>query len=77
MSQRRPNSDDSQPESIGVPEYRVTVTSVARNGESLDRGRLHENDNDDDGDDHRKSVLFHLSFCIISIQFKEVKNFPK
>ena len=42
---------DSQPESIGVPEYSVRVTSVARNGESLERGRLHDGMESDD--DHR------------------------
>ena len=42
---------DSQPESIGVPEYSVRVTSVARNGESVERGRLHDGMESDD--DHR------------------------
>ena len=46
---------DSQPESDGVPEYSVRVTSVARNGESLERGRLH--DEMDSDDDHRCSLL--------------------
>ena len=46
---------DSQPESIGVPEYSVRVTSVARNGESLERGRLHDGMEGDD--DHRCSLL--------------------
>ena len=52
---RADDDDDSQPESVVGPEYRVTVTSVARNGESLERGRLHE-ESDEDDDEHRSKV---------------------
>ena len=47
---------DSQPESDGVPEYSVRVTSVARNGESLERGRLHDGMERSD-DDHQSLHL--------------------
>ena len=46
------------------PEYRVTVTSVARNGESLERGRLHEESDararDEDDDEHRSKMEISL-----------------
>ena len=55
---RADDDDDSQ------PEYRVTVTSVARNGESLERGRLHEESDararDEDDDEHRSKMEISL-----------------
>ena len=61
---RADDDDDSQPESVVGPEYRVTVTSVARNGESLERGRLHEESDararDEDDDEHRSKMKISL-----------------
>ena len=70
---RADNDDESQPESIGIPEFRVTVTSVARNGESLERGRLHEeSDAHDvhghhDSEDEHRSTSATIFFTLVSI----------